>query len=157
MRILVLSDTHRHVALAQKAIEAQPTARHIFFLGDVLRDLEELKPLYPDRIFYAVSGNCDFASFEPSTDMERLADINIFFTHGHPYGVKYGIRHLLQAAADRNCKLALYGHTHVASIYYEDGVTCVNPGSCGASRSGANSYAVVDIEPNGIMPIIIPL
>ncbi len=155
MRILVLSDTHRHVSLARRAIEAQPTAEHIFFLGDVLRDLEELKSSFPDRIFHAVSGNCDFASFEPNADLERLADVGIFFTHGHTYGVKYGTERLLNAARERNCRLALYGHTHVASIYYDDGVICVNPGSCGESRSGANSYAVIDLETNGIMPIII--
>ncbi len=157
MRIMILSDTHRHVALARRAIEAQPTAKHVFFLGDVLRDLEELKPMFPDRIFHTVSGNCDFASFEPNADMERLNDTGIFFTHGHTYGVKYGTERLIRAAADRNCKIALYGHTHVAGILYEDGVTCVNPGSCGESRNGADSYAVIDLEPNGIMPIIIKL
>ena len=79
----------------------------------------------------------------------------IFYTHGHTLSVKYGIGNLLKTAKDNGCDIALYGHTHTANIVYEDGVYIVNPGSCSQPRDSRASYAVIDIEKNGIMPIIV--
>ena len=57
MRILVLSDSHGRSSEIQKAIEAQPDARHDFFLGDVLSEIEDMEYIYPDRIYHTVRGN----------------------------------------------------------------------------------------------------
>ena len=43
-------------------------------------------------------------------------------------------------------------------ILYEDGRYYVNPGSLSKARDGSrNSYAVIDIEENGILPNIIEI
>ena len=89
---------------------------------------------------------------------ESSADIvgtKIFITHGHTLGVKNSTAVLSAAARQSDCKIALYGHTHVPNIKYEDGLYIVNPGSCARSRDGGNSYAVIDIRDNGILPTII--
>ncbi len=62
MRIIVISDTHGRSSLIEKIIEAQPEAKHVFFLGDVVRDIEDLPYIYPTHTFHIVSGNCDYAS-----------------------------------------------------------------------------------------------
>lgn len=157
MRILVISDSHRHSHIVDRIIQAQPLAKHIFFLGDNTRDIEDLQYEYTDRVFHIVSGNCDFGWDYPAADMVKLGDVNILYTHGHTYHVKYGTGELLNAAVSRNCRIALYGHTHVSNILYENGIYLVNPGSCSQSREGSNSYAVIDIEKNGIMPIIVKI
>ncbi len=157
MRIVVISDTHRRSGVIDKILASQTEARYVFFLGDNAADIEDYEFLYPDKRFCTVSGNCDFNSFLPSFGMEKVNGINIFYTHGHTLGVKYTTENLLKTAKQNNCKIALYGHTHVAKILYEDGVYIVNPGSAAMSRSGSNSYAVIDITDKGIMPIIIEI
>ena len=155
MRIAVISDSHRRYSVVERIIRAQKDVKHIFFLGDGISDIEDLQYEYTDRNFYIVSGNCDLVSSYPYSSIEKIGDVGIFYTHGHTYGVKGGTRSLVNAAKERNCKIALYGHTHIPHISYEDGIYVVNPGSCGNSRQGPPSYAVIDIEENGIMPIII--
>lgn len=155
MRIAVISDSHGRSDRIEEIIEAQPTARHIFFLGDLTADAENAGYIYPGRELHIVSGNCDIFKQYPCEATAEVCGHRIFYAHGHTLGVKYGTERLLKAAAENNCDIVLYGHTHVSSILYENGVYLVNPGSCARSRNGSESYAVIDIEKNGIMPIIV--
>ena len=155
MRILVVSDSHGRVGEIEKVIEAQKEAKNVFFLGDCVRDVEDLPFIYPDRTFYIVSGNCDYASMYKSSDTVVLEDKKILFTHGHMYSVKSGLGALRGKAKEEGIDLALYGHTHIAATEYADGVYFVNPGSLCSGREGGTGYAVIDIEKNGIMPILI--
>ena len=157
MRILVISDSHGRTSKIEEAIEAQKTAKHIFFLGDCVRDIEDYPFIYPDRTFHIVSGNCDYNSTYKSEDTVILGDKKILFTHGHHLGVKGGIGGLKQAAARAGADVVLFGHTHIATKEYADGVYFVNPGSLCSAREGRTAYAVIDIEENGIMPIHIEI
>lgn len=157
LRILVFSDSHGNVSALRRALATQPQASHVFFLGDCLRDIDALEEEFPDKIFHKVSGNCDFGSLLPSTAMENLNGTLIFYSHGHPYYVKQSHVPFLQAAEKRKAKIALFGHTHSSLTRYENGVWLVNPGSVSSPRQGKASYAVIDIEENGIMPIIVTL
>lgn len=157
MRIAVISDSHRRAGVIDKILTDQKDARHIFFLGDNVSDIEDFEYLYPEKTFHTVSGNCDFGSILPSVGLECIEGVRIFYTHGHNYGVKYSTFKLLETAKNNNYDIVLYGHTHVAKILYEDGVYIVNPGSCSSPREGKPSYAVIDITDKGIMPIIITL
>lgn len=154
MRIVVISDSHKNYRIVEKIIKEQSNAKHIFFLGDNVADIEDFAFEYTDRTFHIVSGNCDFFSTYPVCDLAKIGDTSILFSHGHTFGVKGSTSHILSAATARNCKIALFGHTHIPHISYENGVYIVNPGSCSVSRQGPNTYAVIDIEKNGIMPII---
>ncbi len=157
MRITVLSDSHRRGNRVRRILEERQDSDHIFFLGDVVTDIEDLQAKFPAKTFYIVSGNCDPFSLLPSSGIEQLAGRRIFYTHGHVFGVKHGIGQLLHAAKAANCEIALYGHTHIPQIVYEDGLYLVNPGSCGAPRDGKATYAVIDLEPSGIMPILVEI
>lgn len=155
MRLVVISDSHKRTDIIEKILLAQPTAEAVFFLGDNSSDIEDYEFLFPQKKFYILSGNCDYFSNYPSTDIANFGDRKIFFTHGHTLGVKGGIGNLLKTAKQNGCDIALYGHTHIANILYEDGIYIVNPGSCSSPRSGRASYAVIDIEKNGILPVIV--
>ncbi len=157
MRILIMSDCHGAVGRVQKAIEAQPTAKHIFYLGDGACEVAELSSLYPDRIFYIVRGNCDrFCEF-PLQNTVTVNGTKIFYTHGHSLFVKQSTSILQSQAINHGAKIALFGHTHSAFCEYCNGLYIVNPGALSGSRNGPESYAVIDILPSGIMPIIIKL
>jgi putative phosphoesterase len=157
MRILVLSDCHGSLYKLQKAIEAQPDAKNVFYLGDGVSELEEIESLYPDRIFHKVKGNCDWGSDLPTQGIATVNGTKIFFTHGHKSFVKQSTAVLRSIAENLGAKIALYGHTHIANVEYENGIYCVNPGALSGSRNGSESYAVIDILPGGIMPIIIKI
>lgn len=155
MRLLIFSDAHGSIRGAKEALFAQPQARHVFFLGDGTRDIPALQEEFPDRTFYTVRGNGDLWDDAPQTDMVEVGGKRVFFTHGHLFGANE--EKMALCARLRGADILLYGHTHVPRTAYLDGLHVVNPGSVTRSRQGANSYAVIDIEPSGILPIIIRL
>lgn len=157
MRILVISDSHRRTGVIDKILSSQPEAEHVFFLGDNASDIEDFEYIYPEKTFHTVCGNCDFGSVLQSNGLEVINGKRIFYTHGHNFSVKYGIARLRELAVSNDLDIVLFGHTHVSQILYEEGRYFVNPGSCSNAREGKNSYAVIDITENGIMPIIIEL
>ena len=81
----------------------------------------------------------------------------ILFTHGHMLGVDRSDERLLDFARASRAQVALYGHTHIARIRYENGVYLMNPGSVSKPREGGPSYGILDITPAGIVPNIGPL
>lgn len=155
MRVVVISDSHGNGSVVDRIIRNEPQAEAIIFLGDVTRDIEDFTYEYTDKKFYIVSGNCDMFSSYPYTTVATLGGVNVFITHGHSLGVKGGLGNLIKAARQADCSIALYGHTHVSNIKYEDGLYIVNPGSCARSRDSGNSYAVIDIRENGILASIV--
>ena len=157
MRILVLSDSHGRTSAIEEAIEAQKEAKHIFFLGDCTRDIEDLTYIYPDRSFHIVAGNCDGYSFYKSIDFTALGGKKIIFTHGHTLSVKSGLERIKAFGENEKADIVLFGHTHAAITDYDNGRYFVNPGSLSHGSTGFRSYAVIDILENGIMPIIVKI
>ena len=110
MDILIFSDTHGRADRILDLLEKNDS-RHVIFLGDGLRDLDEV-PL-SGREVYAVRGNSDRLSGDvPSERIELFEGYRIFFTHGHEYSVKWGVSEALLAAAKRGADVLLHGHTH---------------------------------------------
>lgn len=151
MRILVISDSHGDPYAVKQALDEQPTAKILFYLGDGEHDLSLIEGRQNIYI-HKVKGNCDYASTLPSYVVDEVDGVRIYATHGYVERVKYGKTLLRQYAADNKATIALYGHTHVADTTYDDGIWIVNPGSI---RMG--EYAVIDITPKGIMPILLKL
>lgn len=149
MRILVVSDSHGSPMNLRKAIEQQPTAELLFYLGDGEHDLEYANVQLPT---VKVKGNCDWGSELPAFSVDKVEGKVIYSTHGYVEFVKYGLTGLISAARERNAHIALYGHTHNPVTEYIDGVWYVNPGSIREGR-----YAVVDITKVGIMPILMKI
>ncbi len=155
MRLLVFSDSHGDANSLLTAIEDQPSANTILFLGDGMRDIEKIEDRYPDKTFYKVSGNCDLASMEPLTRLLELGGKRILMTHGHEYHVKFGEREAEYTARRNECHLLLYGHTHQPVAKYNDGLYVMNPGS--SCRRNSHTYGVVDITNGGIFCNIVHL
>lgn len=148
MRILVLSDSHGNAPGILKAIELQPSAEVILYLGDGERDTLAIARQYPDKKLIQVSGNCDFA---PSHSLEKTVVLNgckIFLCHGHTCHVKSGLDELAHRASAAGCNVALFGHTHQPLVNYRDGLYLMNPGSigCGCPRT----YGIIDITEQGV-------
>lgn len=147
MLAAVFSDTHGNVARMLQAVrETKPDA--IFHLGDYERDVRILREEFPDVPVYNVCGNCDVSPEALLDEVVELDTVRVFLTHGHRYGVDYGdLSRLAYAARERDCRLALFGHTHRADRQEWLGVTLLNPGTAG--KGYQLSYATVQTFPNG--------
>ena len=151
MRILVVSDVHGRVGRLYEAIEQQPTANTVIFLGDGLRQAEDAADRYPDRTFYMVPGNCDFGAQAIPVRQETLGGKKFYFTHGHLHDVKYTLYRIDMAAREAGADIVLFGHTHVPYEEYADGLYLFNPGSLGYE----GTYGYVDIVGGGIRTAIV--
>lgn len=148
MRILVLSDSHGRVSEMEKAIEQQPDAETVVFLGDGARDFELCRRFLTDKKIYCVCGNNDFYCDYPRNDVFWEKDVKTYITHGHYEFVKSGLGALIGNAHKAGCKLALYGHTHCQQTDYVDGMHLFCPGALYKGE-----YGVVDITDKGLICI----
>lgn len=152
MRILVISDSHGDSYSVREAIIQQPTAKEIVFLGDGEYDIDSIGSLVGNIPVIKVRGNCDLGSSLPAYAVDEIEGVRIYCTHGYAENVKYTMSILKEKAVENKATVVLYGHTHKPDTTYEDGIWYVNPGSV---RQG--TYAVIDVTPKGIMPIIMKL
>jgi len=146
MRILVCSDSHGRRDRLVLALEQQPKAEFLVFLGDGAADAAFFAQ-EPGRQAYLVRGNCDGASHELPLWREFIVlGKKVLCTHGHCAGVKFGLEELQRAGRERGADLVLFGHTHEPLVLYEDGLTLFNPGSVHDGR-----YGFADITQAGIV------
>lgn len=155
MKILVVSDIHGEGHKLNKLLNKQGEYSHVLFLGDGWRDAESLQFAYPAQ-FAGVRGNCDLDCDWNERYTFNAGSVRIFMTHGHRYGVKYGLDTLAAAAMAEGASVALYGHTHHADARYVGGVLCVNPGHVCYPYSTA-TYAELIIDGDDVRAKIVKL
>ena len=154
MKILVVSDTHGNFDNLYKVVLSHSDADVVIHLGDGANEIDQVKTLFPNKMFVCVKGNCDFGSDKNTTEIITLDGKKIIASHGHLYNVKYSIYNYICAARAENADIALFGHTHVAYTDYDDGLYIMNPGSLGKYNA---SYGLIEICPAGITTNIIRL
>ena len=149
MRIVVLSDSHRAYATLLSIVEMQMDTADLFiFLGDGEDDFDNVLALYPNLKYERVTGNCDWYSTYPLFIEKMINGKRVFFTHGHPFGVKHGLEDITREAKSRCADICLFGHTHNQFTDFKDGIHYMNPGAvCDGN------YGMIDILPSGIMLI----
>lgn len=143
MKLLVLSDIHGHGRAMMQAVDDHPDAAAVFFLGDGIRDAEDLQLMRPALPVYLVRGNCDLGSYAPAEGVVPMEGQLIFYTHGHLYGVKTGLDALARQARSSGASIALFGHTHRPCHEVEDGVHLFNPGAIGGASP---VYGIITLE-----------
>ena len=142
MKIIVVSDTHGSYRNFKKIMELNKNADIVVHCGDSRDELDEIKREFPDKTYYAVRGNCDFASMLQTVEIFTVEGVRFLATHGHLYNVKYGLMNLLLAAKENNADVALFGHTHISHDEVVDGVRLFNPGSAGYGKS----FGVIEVR-----------
>ncbi|MBQ1372455.1 MAG: metallophosphoesterase [Oscillospiraceae bacterium] len=155
MKIIVFSDSHRHLEGMRTVIDAE-NPDYVFHLGDHDTDAEELMRDYPLLPIVPIRGNCDGWSDSPESSVLQLDGLRFFLCHGHRYGVKYGFMQAVYAALEQNADVLLFGHTHEPYYEYMDApgqrtLYILNPGSCGCGYPP--SYGKIFLEP-GMPPTI---
>lgn len=150
-KLIICSDSHGVVSALERIFKAEPDMDAVLFLGDGLRDFDRAAPFAGHARLYGVAGNCDYNVLEPGEGLAAFEKVLFFYTHGHMYGVKYDLDTIAQAAKARGADVALFGHTHHACCEERDGVLLFNPGSCGRTYSGMDTYGVILVEDGKIL------
>ncbi len=146
MRILLASDTHGNISdlvdfLGDEEFDL------LFFLGDYVRDgIEIAKRLdIPGKI---VRGNGDRNVRGFSNDeIFELKGKKMFLTHGHEYGVSFGLDNIYYRAKEIGADYVFFGHTHVPIIERIDQMTIMNPGSASRPRTSdrLKSFGIIEL------------
>lgn len=144
-KILVMSDSHASLSLMRLALKAvRPDA--VVHLGDYYDDGQVMAEENSHIPFHQVPGNCDRYRC-PDWDVQLkcydVCGVRLFMTHGHNHGVKLSRHRLILEARKMGAQAALYGHTHAADCYQEDGMWVLNPGTCGSS---GGSVGVIETD-----------
>lgn len=158
MKILVVSDTHRNFAAFKASVEKNADADMVIHLGDGEHEFQDVSRLFPEKPMVYVGGNCDFGSHE-NTHIVHACGYKIFCCHGHNFHVHDGLEYLVSAAKKNDCKIALYGHTHLYRTEVTDGVFVMNPGSLDSPRNrNKPTFGVVELASDGDIKMnIVPM
>ncbi len=147
MKILIFSDSHRHVEpMVTATMEEKPD--QIIHLGDLETDAEELSRRFPAIPVANIAGNCDSFFGGERYRVITIRGKKLFITHGHPYGVKMGLEGLINTALTAGADVALFGHTHTPHFEEVNGMLVINPGSVGM---GGRTYGVLTLDASGKM------
>ncbi len=157
MRIIVMSDSHSSFALVHDIVKSHLDADLFVHLGDGEEEFDRVAALYPDKSFVGVKGNNDWRSTKPVTTFLDCEGVRIMLTHGDMFSVKWGLERLIKEGVRQDAKVVLYGHTHMARCDCLDGRYFINPGSVLDGRMTKQSYLMLDITPQGIVPNIRPV
>ena len=154
MRAVVISDSHRDYRNVQQILLSQSKAEIVFFCGDGIEEIEDLKNSFPEKLFICVRGNCDWGTSCKTTEFFTMNGRKIMITHGHLYQVKFTYQNIINTARENGCEILLFGHTHTAYVDYMDGLYIMNPGSAHGSYG---TYGTLDITEKSIVANIVRL
>lgn len=130
MKICVISDSHGYTRNIEKILE-NSKYNHIFFLGDGVRDFEEID----DERLTLIEGNCDLFSQYPLMTTINICNKKFMLCHGHLYNVRQGVFSLMKQAKNLKADIVCYGHTHIQNIEQIDGIYYINPGALSSNKA----------------------
>lgn len=164
MKIIVMSDSHGVRETVEMVLQKQPDADMYIHLGDGEREMHILtmtNPWLKEKLYY-LKGNCDSGLLIDPTLNQLVLTLpyghRLLAAHGDAYQVKFGINRMKHEAKSLNADIVLFGHTHVRSSCYEDGIYIVNPGSLGFPRDDKRpGFALIDVVESGVSVNLVTL
>jgi len=128
----LVSDTHipvRARSLPNRIFEVFEKADFIVHAGDLveLSIIDELEQMAP---VLAVYGNMDGSEIReklPKLNSVKVCDWKVGVVHDP--GALFGMRKMRKIAKQNSFSVLVYGHTHAASMKWEEDILFINPGS----------------------------
>lgn len=151
MKILVVSDTHGRCYYLERALRKVGTIDMLIHLGDMEGDEQYIQAIANCPV-EMVSGNNDFFSDIPRDKFIQIGKYYIMLTHGHRYGVNYGIEHLKEVALLQGADIVMFGHTHQPLIdLTNDHIYAINPGSITQPRQNGRipTFILMELDRDG--------
>ena len=150
MRILIVSDTHRHDDNLEKVLEMVGPLDCMIHLGDA-EGSEDYYEQIVDCPMHIVSGNNDFFCDLPREEEFLLGKYRVLITHGHYYYVSLDTQETRRQAVSRGVDIVMFGHTHRPCLEIGEEVTVLNPGSLSYPRQEGRrpSYILMELDNMG--------
>ncbi len=147
MKVLVVSDTHRHIDNLIDAIEREKPIDMLIHCGDMETTDDYLRSLVKCPVA-VVAGNNDFFYDYAKEVTVPLGQYKGMVTHGHNYYISMGVEILANEARARGMDFAFFGHTHRPYYNKVNDVQLLNPGSISYPRQEGRkpSYAILNIN-----------
>ncbi|MDL2295537.1 metallophosphatase family protein [Lachnospiraceae bacterium OttesenSCG-928-E19] len=150
MKILIVSDTHKHHRNLDAVLERIGPMDMLIHLGDAEGGEDYIEAVANCPV-HIVGGNNDFFSDLPKEEEFFIGKYKVFITHGHYYGVSMGNSRLKEEGLMRHADIVMYGHTHRPELSIGDDITILNPGSLSYPRQDGRkySYILMDLDREG--------
>jgi putative phosphoesterase len=150
MKVLIVSDTHGRDQYLFETIQKVSPIDLMLHLGDFERGEEDIRALTECPVEF-VSGNNDFFSGIPKEKILHIGKYTVMMTHGHRYSVNYSTDIIREEAKRNGADIVMFGHTHVPSIEFMDGIWVINPGSISLPRQPGRipTFIIMDIDSRG--------
>lgn len=149
IKIIVFSDTHRSRPVLKHTRKILQTEKPDLLLhaGDNYQDFLWLKNA-SDIPGHGVCGNCDYDVSDCKNELIfEYQNVKFLLCHGHQYNVKFTLNNLYYRAQELDVNVAVFGHTHMAAIEQETGITLFNPGSLYQPRGNdIYSYGIIHVD-----------
>lgn len=150
MKILIVSDTHRHNTNVLDVVEKVKPIDLLVHCGDIegSEDIISQAAGCPVQI---VQGNNDFWSAMPREKEFMIGEYKVWLTHGHNYYVSMNYETIKQEARSRDVDIVMCGHTHKPVVDISPDLTLINPGSMSFPRQEGRkpSYIIMEIDKTG--------
>jgi putative phosphoesterase len=145
----VFADTHGDLRRIDDCMALLEGSSLLLHAGDLFEDGIRIAKKTGLKVI-GVTGNCDYLVKGPVEEMVTIGTKRIYITHGHIYKVKQDYNYLIERAKALGVDVAVFGHTHVPTIFQEDGILFVNPGSIYSPRRGSKpSCARIEVARRG--------
>lgn len=150
MKVLIVSDSHGRDTYLEQVIEREEPIDMLLHLGDLEGSEDYICSIAPCLV-EMVSGNNDYFTQIDREKIIKVGNYKVFMTHGHRFGVNFGMEEIIQAGRERGVDIVMFGHTHKPYLKILPDITVLNPGSISQPRQeGRNpSYMIMEIEENG--------
>lgn len=150
MKILIVSDTHRHNENYLRVVEKVGPLDMVVHCGDV-EGSEYVISKAAKCPVEMVQGNNDFFSDLPKEKEFMIGRYKVWLTHGHHYYISMNSEIIKQEAREREVDIVMCGHTHKPVIDMEKDLTLINPGSLSYPRQENRkpSYILMEIDTEG--------
>ncbi len=144
MKVGIISDTHKKVGRAKKAIDflMDKNIEFLVHAGDIVKEeiLEYMEAL-PIR-YVAVLGNNDLHLYSVVDKYELVTEPFYFKLAGKTWKLMHYPRYMFPLDTD----IIVYGHTHDVDITFNGKNLILNPGEVCARDHGFSTCMTLDIE-----------
>ena len=146
MKVGIISDTHKKVGRAKRAIDLllDKGAEFMVHAGDIVK-VEVLEYLEKKNIRYvAVLGNNDFHLYDLIDKFELVTEPFYFKLAGKTWKLMHYPRYMFPLDTD----IIVYGHTHDVDITFNGKNLILNPGEVCARDHGYSTCMMLEIKEN---------
>ena len=147
MRILIVSDTHRHEENLEIVLQREKNLDMLIHLGDSEGSEDYIRTI-AECPCYIVKGNNDYFSDLNRDIKMTIGKYRVLLTHCHHYYVSLGTETIISEGRAQDMDIVMFGHTHRPLVDIREDITVLNPGSLSYPRQEGRipTYIMMTID-----------